>query len=106
MNAEIGLCMGQEIKRGEPVEEYEERPAVLDWLAEGPRRLIDWLGENEIRFGRTVIETEKGALRIATGVEPVKAAMPGAGIISWWGGMPTVVKYGAPAAALLLLLRR
>jgi hypothetical protein len=97
--------MGEEAAVAEQPE--DTRPTIVRWLSEGPSKLVSWLGNNEIQFGETVIETEEGKLRVAhDAVQPTTAAMVPTGMLDWWAAQPNLIKYGVPAAALLLLLRR
>lgn len=79
----------------------------LEWLKNGPQRLVSWLGNNEIHVGGTMVKTASGQLVVKTGAtqqDLAKMSMPGA--FSWWETMPNYIKYGVPAAALFLLLKK
>lgn len=93
--------------RKEAEEKESDAPAIIQWLQTGPAKLVSWLGNNEIHVGDTLISTEQGKLTVKTGATQQELArMQTPGAVTWWEGMPNYVKYGVPALALFLLLRK
>lgn len=85
----------------------DEDRSFLDFLREGPGKIVDWLGNNEVWIGGTMVQTDEGKFVLRHGMTPQESASSEKpGILSWWETMPNAVKFGVPAVALFVLLRK
>jgi len=105
----VATELSEERKREAEIEAglREEEPTFLTWMKEGPGKLVSWLGNNEIQVGDTVVSTSAGKLGVKVGTEtPTGVAATAQEGADWFGSLPTAVKFGVPALALFLLLRK